>query len=330
MDANDKLITVPLVTGNIANEKALDELSYGVIGQEEAIKKLAFFVQSDSETTPFPTMLFTGSQGLGKSYLATKTTKALGRRFVEVNCGTIQKAKQFIEEILLGRVLGETPVTLFLDEAHKLSSEIAVLLLSFLNPTSEYKNRVAYRNWIIEYDFSKINVIFATTDAYKIPKPLRNRCEEIYFHSYSEQELFDILKFYLGDIKIGCADWKGIATACRGRARDAFLLAENMKRYCSMEKTNMLTKVGWEKIKHIFGIYPNGLNDQEVDLLRILADNSPISCLNIAVRMGVNERNVEEEIEIRPKEIGFVRNTPQGRILTVEGVQYLQGIGISA
>jgi len=97
-----------------------------------------------------------------------------------------------------------------------------------------------------------------------------------------------------------------------------------------MEKTNMLTREGWENIKHIFGIYPNGLNDQEVDLLRILADNSPISCLNIAFRMGVNERNVEEEIEIRPKEIGFVRNTSQGRILTAEGVQYLQGIGVNA
>jgi len=133
-EANDKLIMVPLVTRNAVNNKSLEELFSGVIGQEEAIKKLAFFVQSDSKTTPFPTMLFTGSQGLGKSYLASKTTKALVRRFVEVNCGTIQKAKQFIEEILLGRVLGETPVTLFLDEAHKLSSEVAVLLLSFLNP----------------------------------------------------------------------------------------------------------------------------------------------------------------------------------------------------
>ena len=328
MNTNETIECVmPLIVGNeVQNTANPDILTKGITGQEEACKKLAFYVRSNTPETPFPTLLFTGSQGLGKSFLANKTALALNRKFIEVNCGSssIQKADNFIEEVLIGRVLGETPVTLFLDEAHKLSSEVTTLLLTLLNPNSSYKNKITNGHYTLEYDFSKINVILATTDAYTLFKPLRNRCEQIYFHCYSDEELFDIVKFYLKDIKVDRTNWVEIARACRGRARDAFLLAENIKRLCNVNKVNRLTTKEWLELKNIFGINSQGLNDQEVDLLRILADNSPMSCHNIAVRMGVNEKNIEEDIEIRLKEVGYVRNTTKGRILTVEGNKYLE------
>ena len=324
-------IVMPLVNGNRLAPKAHPELlSKGIIGQQKACKKLVFYVESNTPKTPFPTLLFTGSQGLGKSYLAAKVARALGRKMVEVNCGApdIQKSKDFIEKILMGRVLGSDQVTLFLDEAHKLSSEVTTLLLSFLNPNPENKNLVSNKHYDIEFDFSKINVILATTDAYRIFKPLRDRCEDVYFHCYSDEELYTIVSHYLPDIKLQKLYWKELAQACRGRARDAFLLAQNIRRYCAMKKTSILKSLGWDELKTIFEIYPEGLNDQEIDLLRVLADNSPISCHNIAIRMGVNTRNIEEDIEIRLKEIGFIRSTPKGRVLTEEGVEYLQRVGI--
>jgi len=293
-----------------------------IIGQDDARKKLVFFVDSHSNETPFPTMLFSGSQGLGKTFMAEKISKALGRRLIEVNCTTIETDKQFIEQILLERVIGDKPVTLLLDESHKLSSEVTNLLLSFLNPNSDNANSVNYKHLSIEYDLSKINVIFATTDAHKMFRPLVNRCEEIYFHTYNEDELYKILKLYLWDHTLK-ANKKDLALACRGRARDAFKLSQHIKRFCSMRDTNQLTKEGWSELKDIFGIYANGLSKQEVQLLKLIKDEGPISCRNLAIKMNVNENNIESEIEIRVKELGFIMSTSRGRCLTDEGEKYL-------
>lgn len=298
----------------------------GIFGQNEACRKLSFFTDSHSAETPFPTLLFTGSQGLGKSYMASKVATALGRDLVEVNCANIITAKDFVETILFEKIMGNKCKTLLLDEAHQLSDDVTTLLLSFLNPSKEHKNRIAYKNLTLEYDFSKVNVIFATTDAHKMFKPLKNRCVEIYFHLYSNDELFSILQSYSG-IGFLC-DKQDISYACRGRARDAFILSQHIQRYCKMNKINTLTNEGWKELKDIFNIYLCGLNSQEIELMKVLNEGIPVSCHNIAVRLGVNESNVEEELEVRPKELGFVSSNSRGRILTESGIQYLKSIGV--
>ena len=320
---NETRHTMTLVAGSDTVKENSAILSE-VIGQQDVIKKLKFFVDSTSPTTPFPTMLFTGSQGLGKTYIAGKLAAALGRELVEVNCGTILTASDFVEKILFNRVAGNTPKTLLLDEAHKLPSEVTTILLTLLNPNRSNRNLLPYNNIMIDYDLSQVNVVLATTDAHKIFKPLLNRCVEVYFQIYQDNdELFKVLKLYIPGIRVTCSR-TDIAQACRGRARDAFLLAQNIERYCIMRNTNTLNTAGWEELKSIFNIYPMGLRGHEISLLRVISASSPISCNNIAIRMGVQEENVESEIEIRPREIGFVESTSKGRQLTAEGCRYLR------
>ena len=318
-DKND--YTVHLITGEDNAVVNTDPIN-NIIGQDEVCNKMSFFLESHSEEVPFPTMLFTGSQGLGKSYTAAKIADALGRELIEINCRSIDSTKQFIEDVLFARVVGPEPKTLLLDESHNLCSDITDTLLTLLNPNKDNVNYYNYKNWTIEYDLSKINLIFATTDAHKMFRPLINRCEEVYFHSYDNDELFEILNFYLPEIKLRCSK-KDISDACRGRARDAFILSQNVRRYCKMKKVKTLDKKGWENIKGIFNIYPCGLNSQEIKLMNILANDAPISCRNIAIRLGVNESNVESELELRPRELGFIENSSRGRLLTDNGKQYI-------
>ena len=69
----------------------------GFIGQESVIKKIKFFAESHSNDTPFPTLLFTGSHGLGKTYLSEKVAKVLRRNFVSINCGSIKNRSDFLD-----------------------------------------------------------------------------------------------------------------------------------------------------------------------------------------------------------------------------------------
>ena len=89
-------IQVSLARGEIV-APCLNNLE-GFIGQESAIKKIKFYALSNCDETPFPTLLFSGSHGLGKTFLAEKVANVLKRDFVTVNCGSIKKKDTFINE----------------------------------------------------------------------------------------------------------------------------------------------------------------------------------------------------------------------------------------
>ena len=313
-------VTVNLAKGSVPPID-LSELS-GFIGQESVTKKISFFVKSSSCKNPFPTILLTGSHGLGKTYLAEKVSKSLGRKFISVNSGMIKTKEEFIFDVF-SKING--PTTIFLDESHALSKDVTTLLLTLLNPTASHQNSFEYLGNTFIYDMQYINVIFATTDAHMMFKPLNNRCHHIYFSSYSNGDLISILKYYLEDVQFLC-DMNEIADACRSRARDAFLLSQNIKRFLSFSSTNVVSSEVWEEIKVIFDIFPKGLKKEELTLLEAIRDYGPISSANLARRLMVNEKNIKLEMEIRLSELGLIRNTTKGREVTSAGSQYFNNL----
>jgi len=320
--------TAKLVTGDDIPQSR-PEVLRNVIGQEEAKKKLGFLVAAHSEDTPFPTVLMSGSQGLGKTYMSAKVAEALGRDFIEINCGSMLTRKDFVEDVLMRQVAGNRQKTLLLDESHKLTSEITTILLSVLNPNESHTTTLNYRQGInLLYDFSKINIIFATTDAHMMFAPLLSRAKNIYFNLYSNDELFRMLDSYLNGIKLTRDDavTTDIAYACRGRGRDTYMLAEDIRRYCHTVKSDVLDASGWVALRDILDIHPMGLYSQEVELMKVIGESGPISCRNLALRLGVNEHNINAELEVRPRELDLVTSCSRGRILTAKGEEYLRSI----
>ena len=308
-----------------------------LIGQPEVAMKLMFFVESHSKETPIPTMLFSGSQGLGKTFTSHMVAEALGRKMIEINCGGLSDREQLFDDILLTQVHGDVPVTLLFDEAHKMPREVATELLTMTNPNDDFCNVVDYKNCDIVFDMKKINIILATTDANMLLRPLVNRCEEIYFNLYSHSDLQEILEMYLGDcsIKASKSTMTNIGYACRGRARTAFLLAQNIKRFCHREymktldvKSKTLKDEGWQALSKIFGIHPLGLNNKEIKLLKTIKEFNTLSCSNLAIKLGVTEDNIKDEWEQRPKELGLIKSTSKGRSLTNEGIKYMEKYNI--
>ncbi len=316
-------VTLRLITGEDKDKKDVSCFD-SMIGQSEVRNKLKFFIQSHSSATPFPNMIFSGSQGLGKTYMAKKIANSLGRELIDVNCGAVNSYNDFINNVLINRVLGDKNKVLLLDESHKLSDDITTCLLSLLN-LDNYINYISYKKCNIEYDMSKINVIFCTTDLHKMFKPLINRCIETYFNIYTHEELFNMLLFYVKNIDIKC-DMDDISYACRGRARDAFLLSSHIIRYCSGKGINKFDNDNWLDMKNILGINKYGLKSEEIKLLKYISESNYISLSNLAVKMGVNINNIESELEIRPREIGLIDNSSRGRFLTDNGKEYLKSI----
>lgn len=300
-----------------------------IIGQEQACKLLAFNVASHCRSTPFPTMLFTGSHGLGKTYMANRVAYALDRTLVEFDSGSIKTEKDLVENCFFGGIMQTDPtkgVTILFDEAHLLGGEITGKLLTLLSNNDEHENNMRYQDKLLKYNMKQINVIFATTDAHKIFNPLRNRCTEVYFFPYSNEELIDIVKLYVGDIRLSC-NKKQLAYCCRRRARDAFKLAENILRQCKMTGKKTLTQACFKELCEKLGYYPMGLKGQEIRLLEKVGESGPIAARAVADQLGVTQVNVEEELECYPKELGLLMSTSRGRVLTPEGKKYLKRLG---
>ncbi len=300
----------------IVDESIFDK----IIGQKGAKTTIGFFVSSHNPQTPFPTLLFTGSHGLGKTYFASLVAKSLNRKYVEINCGDLQDGDAFMD-LILDQL--SQPTTIIFDEAHMLSKEITTILLTFLNPNSVNRNKFVYKGIPIIWDLCKINVIFATTDAYEIFKPLKNRCQEIYFDLYSNEEMFEIVKLYVPEIDLEC-DRNDLSFTCRNRARDAYILATNIKRLTASSKSTSFTQTNLIMLKRVLNIYDLGIKKPELELLQVISKDQPISAANLANKMGLNLKNIERELEPRLRELGLVESSPRGRILTSIGKDYVK------
>lgn len=292
-----------------------------VIGQAASISQICFYGEKYVNNGIFPTLLLKGSHGLGKTYISEKISKALGRKFIVINCGVLTSVEDFIENILIDKVCGSEKVTLLFDESHELNKDIGTFLLSLLSPNNDGYTYVEYKNLLIKYNFHDINSIFATTDTYKMLLPLVNRCRVINLELYKEEELYNILLNYTGGIRIDKRIKKSIIDACRGRARDAYLLSDDLKHAC---KDNYLSLEDWERYKEIFNINELGLNVMELEYLNILNHHERMSSVNIGKKLGLNRRNIEEEIEVRLMELSLVESSSRGRVLTEKGKRYCE------
>lgn len=324
MDKNTNSIVIRLVTGK--DSKCNVNVFDRVIGQKSAISQLKFYASASSNMKPFPTILLQGSHGLGKTYLSERIAESLGRRFIEINSETIKDTKDFVENVVLNRIFDEDPVTLLVDEAHAMPKQIVNIMLTILAPNSTNKNILSYERYNFEWDMKKINVVFATNQHCKIPIALRNRCFPITLNPYSNDELIKIIQSYLPYDFLIDTDKDEIAYCCRGRARGAFMVAEDIKRVCSISGTRTFDDEGLNYLKQTIYRFPLGLNEKEVELLGIIGEESPISSKNIATKMMEEEETIMNDYEIRPRELGLMANTTKGRVLTNKGLEYLEKV----
>ena len=294
-----------------------------VIGQNEARATLDFFLKSHNPSTPFPTLMLTGGHGLGKTYFANKVASALGRRLFIYNCVNLNDSDDFITRILREVFQAQKPATILLDETQAIKSDVATTLLTLLNPVSSHIDITTINGVRITWDMTLINMIFATTDAYKIDKPLRNRCHEIYFYPYTEEDLFSILKGYLPDISFECSK-RDLALTCRGRARDAYQLSLNIRRYLNMNGGVVFDQNDLNRLKGMLSVQPMGLTRAEVEVLKAIQEHQPISVSNLAIKLMTTTNVVEEDLEIRLRELGFIESSSRGRNITRLGQKYLE------
>lgn len=305
-----------------------------MIGQSKTKSVLGFYVDAFEKTEILPHMFIVGQRGQGKTMLATQVaknlrSKTLGRvkPMLTINCSTLKNVRQFIEDIVL-QYVRDQHITLFFDEVHEMPVPIQTCLLTVLNPNKNNMNTLRFEDYHIEFDFTKVSFIFATTDPQRVITPLKDRCRMIHMEEYQYDELGQIVKNNSEDLEFDDETLRDIASVCRGNARNATLMAkDNILQFARRHNVSFIDMNIWGRIKSLLGILPLGLENTELQILKVLKERNVCSLTNISAVTGLSTQALRAEFELYPLKHNLMEIAQGGRRLTKQGREYLAAIG---
>lgn len=304
-----------------------------MIGQSKTKKVLGFYIDAFEKTEILPHMFIVGQRGQGKTMLATQVAKNLHSKtlghvkpMLTINCATLKNVRQFVEDIVL-RYVRDQHMTLFFDEVHELPESIQTCMLTVLNPNKNNINTLRFEDYNIEFDFSKISFIFATTDPQKVITPFKDRCRMVHMEEYKYDELGEIMEGNTEGLEFDQETLRDIASVCRGNARNATLMAkDNIMQYAARYNISFIDMEVWGKVKDILGILPLGLENTELQILEVLRERKFCSLTNISAVTGLSTNAIRAEFELYPMKHGLMEVAQGGRRLTGKGLDYLKSI----
>lgn len=305
-----------------------------MIGQTKTKNVLGFYVDAFEKTEILPHLFILGQRGQGKTMLATQVaknlrSKTLGRvkPMLTINCSTLKNVRQFIEDIVL-QYVRDQHITLFFDEVHEMPVPIQTCLLTVLNPNKNNMNTLRFEDYHIEFDFTKVSFIFATTDPQRVITPLKDRCRMVHMEEYQYDELGQIVKNNSEDLEFDDETLRDIASVCRGNARNATLMAkDNILQFARRHNVSFIDMNIWNRIKGVLGILPLGLENTELQILKVLKERNICSLTNISAVTGLSTQALRAEFELYPLKHNLMEIAQGGRRLTKQGREYLAAIG---
>lgn len=298
----------------------------GIVGQRIVKRQLGFYIDSYKTTGVLSHLLIVGNPGNGKTQLSRLVAKNLGKPLLEINSSTIRKVEEMVE-IYDDYIDSDKSITLFFDECHLLSSDIQNVLLTILNPNSDNKNVLRYRDRPLLFNFKKVSFIFSTTNPEEVCDPLKDRCKKIALEEYSYRDIAEIIT---SNMQKSITFEKGvldeIASTCRGNGRQSISRAlDHLNPYINQKKISRTFKrIHWNDLRHLLGILPYGIDNLEYQILKTLERRyKPLALSSLSAATGIAKEALQKDHEIYPLKRGLIEVSPKGRFITNLGKQVL-------
>ena len=298
-----------------------------IIGQESAKRVLDFHIGGFKATKVMPHLMFVAPKGCGKTTLAKSVARTLNRiddakRYFEINCSTIKNVKQFFNQLVIP-IMQDRDATILFDEASEIPKDVSMAMLTILNPNAENMTSFSFEDYTVDFDFSRLSFMFATTETQSVFHALMDRLERVDLEEYSIDEMGQIVALNL-DLDIEPKTLRDIAGVLRGNARAAQKMAHKIKSYCSQNNIKRFNSTHWQDLIRILNIFPLGLNVTEIQLLNILKDNKDCSLTNLSAKTGISKQAVQRDFEIYLQKHSLMEITTAGRNITAKGLDYLK------
>tara|TARA_Y100001937_G_scaffold54357_1_gene75000 strand:- start:111 stop:1073 length:963 start_codon:yes stop_codon:yes gene_type:complete len=298
-----------------------------IIGQESAKRVLDFHIGGFKATKVMPHLMFVAPKGCGKTTLAKAVARTLkgiddAKRYFEINCSTIKNVKQFFNQLVIP-LMQDRDATILFDEASEIPKDVSMAMLTILNPNAENMTSFSFEDYTVDFDFSRLSFMFATTETQSVFHALMDRLERVDLEEYSIDEMGQIVALNL-DLDIEPKTLRDIAGVLRGNARAAQKMAHKIVSYSKQNSVKRFGTTHWQDLSKILNIFPLGLNVTEIQLLRILKDNKDCSLTNLSAKTGISKQAVQRDFEIYLQKHSLMEITTAGRNITAKGLDYLK------
>ncbi|MCK4642085.1 Holliday junction branch migration DNA helicase RuvB [bacterium] len=297
------------------------------VGQKEVVDQLAIAVQAASERKEqMDHILLYGPPGLGKTTLAYILAAELGVN-LHTTTGPAMERKKDIASILTN--LDERDI-LFIDEIHRLNRSVEETLYPAME---DYALDIIIGQGpsakTLRLDVPHFTLIGATTRAGMLTGPLRDRfgiINRLDFYGPEDLALITMRDADVLGIGIDKPSALEISRRSRGTPRIAIRLLKRVRDYAQVKGDGSIgkeiTHYALEKLK----IDAMGLDDIDKRILRFIIekyDGGPVGIDTLAIALSEARETLEDVYEPYLIQIGFLKRTSRGRVVSRSAVEYL-------
>jgi holliday junction DNA helicase RuvB len=296
-------------------------------GQTHLKKNMAVFIQAARERQESLDHVFlSGPPGLGKTTLASIMAHELGVDFKVTSAPALEKPKD-LAGILT--TIGERTV-FFIDEIHRLKPAIEEMLYIAMEDFE--------LDWIIgqgpsartvRIPIPPFTLVGATTKAGLVAGPLYSRfgiSVRLSFYSPEEIRLILVRSAAILGVQVADEAIDILARCSRGTPRIANRILRRMRDFAQVLGQGTVTVEIAEEGLERLQIDDHGLESHDRFILRVIIQNyqgGPVGAETLAVSVGEAIDTLEDFYEPYLIQVGFLKRTPRGRMVTPLAYRHL-------
>lgn len=292
-------------------------------GQPKTIERLQVMVGAAAKREEaLKHVLLCGPPGLGKTTLAHIIGHEL-QRDVRITSGPVIDKPGDLAGLLTNLQGGDI---LFIDEIHRIPKTVEEYLYSAME---DFRIDIMIDQGpnarSVRLDIPRFTLIGATTRVGLLSAPMRSRFTLQTRLDYYDRD--DLTKIVLRSCKLlSCpidqAGAEEIAARARGTPRIANNLIHFARDYAEQRSNGKISKGIAAQALELLEIDDRGLDEMDKRILSTMAENykgGPVGLGTVAVAVSEEEHTLEEVHEPFLIQEGYLKRTPQGRILTSKG-----------
>ncbi len=299
------------------------------VGQKKIKQKLDIFVKAAQKRgDPLDHTLLYGPPGLGKTTLAHIIAQEMKGNIHSTSGPAIDRPGD-LAKILTNTQLQDGDI-LFIDEIHRLSSQVEEVLYSAME---DFEVDIVLGKGAstrsIKIPLPHFTLIGATTRAGLLTSPLRSRFGVINRLDYYDiDDLFAIIfrSSHILRIKIEKKGAKEIAKRSRGTPRVANRILQRVRDYAQVKAEGVITKDIARDALVILEIDKKGLDSMDRKIIQVIIykfGGGPVGLKTLAMAVSEEPDTIEEVYEPYLIREGLINRTPKGRVATTLLYEYL-------